>query len=237
MTDFEARARRFVQANYPQAEAAFLGGSAASGDANDSSDLDVLVVLPARWRDVAFIETVTFEGQLVEAFVYGAAGLQIWLEKGRSESRPVVDRLIAQGLPLIDGDVAQRLASTSREVVAAGPAPCEAVQLDLRRYSLSALVDDLAGAADPGTRTVLMATAWREAAELALVANRNWLGTGKWLLRELRSRPDDFGLVAWADSGGTDADELSSGCRRVLESAGGYLQDGLVRGVKPRDLS
>ena len=68
MTDFAARARRFVVAHYPQALAAFLGGSAASGDATDSSDLDILVVLPDEWASASFVETVTHEGQLVEAF-------------------------------------------------------------------------------------------------------------------------------------------------------------------------
>ncbi len=89
MTDLAGRARSFVLASYPQASAAFLGGSAASGDATEKSDLDIVVVLPDDWSSTSFVETTTYEGQLVEAFVYGGEALQSWLDKGRSEARPV----------------------------------------------------------------------------------------------------------------------------------------------------
>ncbi|WP_150460258.1 nucleotidyltransferase domain-containing protein [Nesterenkonia ebinurensis] len=64
-------ARSFVGVNFPQGRAAFLGGSAASGGATASSDLDILIVLPDEWSSTSFVETTTYEGQLVEAFVYG----------------------------------------------------------------------------------------------------------------------------------------------------------------------
>jgi len=65
-----------VQATYPQACAAFSGGSAASGDATESSDLDLLVVLPDEWSAISFVESLRYEGQLVEAFVYRRDGLR-----------------------------------------------------------------------------------------------------------------------------------------------------------------
>lgn len=145
MTNFEERAWSFVQANYPQACAAFLGGSAASGEANELSDLDILVVLPDEWSSTSFVETTSHEGQLVEAFVYGRDALEIWLNKGRAEARPVLDRLIGQGVPLVQGDVAESLATASRMILDAGPETTDPHQMRLRRYSLSALVDDLGG--------------------------------------------------------------------------------------------
>lgn len=101
VTDFVGRAHSFVAANYPQAVAAFLGCGAASEEATESSDLDILIVLPDEWASFSFVETTTFECQLVEAFVYGRVGLRSWLEKGRRKGRPVLDRLIAHGVTLI----------------------------------------------------------------------------------------------------------------------------------------
>src|SRR5690606_8570985 len=184
MTDFVARARSFVAASYPQAGAAFLGGSAATEDATESADLDILVILPDEWASTAFVETTMYEGQLVEVFVYGRDALRSWSEKGRAEARPVLDRLIAYGVPLVDGKTAERLVSASRRALDAGPAPIDPSRLRLLRYSLSALVDDVADAEDPGILTVTMHRAWKEAAELALLSSRCWIGTGKWLLRE-----------------------------------------------------
>lgn len=124
----------------------------------------------------------------------------------------------------------------SRMVLDAGPRNMDLDQLSLRRYSLSGVVDDMEDCADPGGRAVLMATAWREAAELALLSTHCWIGTGKWLLRELRASGDLFGLAAWVDGGAADDRALAEKCRAVLDSTGGYLQDGFIRGEKPGNL-
>lgn len=83
---------------------------------------------------------------------------------------------------------------------------------------------------------MVMATAWREAAELALLSANGWIGSGKWLLRELRASGDPFGLGMWVDSEGDDGTVVADRCRAVLDSVGGYLQEGFIRGEKPSDL-
>lgn len=244
--DATRRAQAFLGQEHPVAEAAFLGGSAATDEATEGSDLDILIVLPERWSPAAFVQTTRFEGQLVEAFVYGPASLQVWLEKGRADHRPVLDRLIAESIPLTDNALTRELARTSQEVLAAGPAAADPEDLQRRRYSLSAAVDDLAdrGCSPPSAETAVLAwTVWREAAELALLTDRQWLGTGKWLVRELRRHGNHFALVAWAEAAspgalgsapqGADLAELARG---VLGSAGGYLQEGYLRGERPPDL-
>jgi len=181
--------------------------------------------------DVSYVETTTHEGWLVEAFVYSPDAVQRWLQKGRDERRPVLDALAATGLALTGNDETQAWAERARAVLAAGPGEPDPEEVDVRRYTLSALLDDLE-CADPGERYVVAATAFREAAELTLLVQRRWLGSGKWLVRNLRSA-DDHGLVAWA-AGVHDPAELAAICRAVLTAAGGYLQSGFVRGERPR---
>lgn len=204
-------------------------------DATDSSDLDILVVLPDQWSETAFVETTRFEGQLVEVFAYGSSALQLWLARGRSERRPVLDKLMGEGVPLLGGMAAESLGMQSRQVLRDGPGATDPAELRSRAYSLSAVLDDLVDATNNGERFVLTATAWKEAAELALVVRQRWLGTGKWLLRELAAGPDEFGLVAWV-GGAHDQADLVQCVRAVLEAAGGYVQAGFVRGHRPPGL-
>lgn len=235
------RARTFLDREFPQADAAFLGGSAATGEATPTSDLDVLIVLPAPWEDVAFVETTRHEGRLVEAFVYGRSALPGWLDRGRVLRRPVLDRLIVGGLPLTDTALTRELADRSRAALAAGPEAPDEDELRRRRYSLSSGLDDLVDRladehSDTGERAVLAWAVWRESAELSLLASRRWLGTGKWLLRELRREGGDCGLAAWADAPVPDPERLVRLSRRVLELSGGYLQEGMLRGNRPTGL-
>lgn len=233
------RAVRFVRQEFATAEAGFLGGSVASGHATATSDLDVLVVLPERWRDAAFVHTTRFEGQLVETFGYGRAGLADWLAKGRADRRPVLDRLIAEGLPLLSGPLTEQLRQESRAALDAGPDPADPDDLARRAYSISAHLDDLADrggtGTDPAETRILTWAVWQECAELSLLAGRRWLGTGKWLVREVRAGGDPFGLAAWAEHT-QGLPQLLRIAREVLEQVGGYRQEGFLRGTRPPDL-
>lgn len=231
MTDASTAARDFVQQHYPNAQAAYLGGSAATGRATPTSDLDILVVLPEGPDDISFVETTTHAGWLVEAFVYTPAAAHRWLERGRAQRRPVLDSLIGNGIALTDTPETAQWAERSRRILATGPPEAEASEIDGRRYLLSALVDDLEGEPPSVERYVVQADAFRVAAELALLVDQQWLGTGKWLVRNLQDQ-DDHGLLRWADSP-HDVSTLVAICRRVLDAAGGYLQDGFVRGQRP----
>jgi len=183
MTSPLSAARAFVEEHYPDAVMAFLGGSAATGTATATSDLDVLILLRDDFGDVAFVETTTHQGWLVEAFVYGPVAAEHWIRRGREERRPVLDTLAASGLVLTGNAQARDWAEHARRVLAVGPGAPEPADVDRRRYGLSSLVDDLEGSGDPAESYVIAATAWREAAELALLATDRWLATGKWLIR------------------------------------------------------
>jgi hypothetical protein len=148
----------------------------------------------------------------------------------------VLDRLIAGGVALTDNAPTPALAEASREMLAAGPSALTSDELRLRAYTLSGLLDDLADSTEPGERFLSLTVAGREAAELALLLDRGWLGTGKWLLRELRRTRDRFGLVEWAASSEHDVGNLLAAGHAVLEASGGYLQNGFIRGQLPPGL-
>lgn len=85
-------ARRFVSRAYPEAASAILGGSVADSTATATSDLD----FPADSSvNAAYVKTLSFDGWLVEAFVYGPSGWREWVQKGRDDRRPVLDSIAA----------------------------------------------------------------------------------------------------------------------------------------------
>jgi hypothetical protein len=59
--------------------------------------------------------------------------------------------------------------------------------LALARYSLTDLLDDLAGGALGGLLDAVAVEVWRGTAELLLAGAEWWSGTGKWLIREVEA--------------------------------------------------
>jgi hypothetical protein len=109
-------------------------------------------------------------------------------------------------------------------VLAAGPPGPGQAELELGRYGLSDLFDDLAGSADLGESAVIAWNLWSATAELALVLTGHWVGTGKWLLRELRAADPVF--ASRMTGALTDPAALAALAREVLDQAGGPLWDG-----------
>jgi len=133
--------------------------------------------------------------------------------------------MCADGVLLADADgTAASVLSQARAVLTAGPPGPSLAELDRRRYELSDLLDDLAGATDDGERAIICACVVRETAELALLAGGHWLGSGKWLLRELRAAdPRLAGKLIAAREDPAALGHLADG---VLDRAGGRLWAG-----------
>ncbi|WP_432394548.1 hypothetical protein ACRQ5B_13200 [Pseudarthrobacter sp. L19] len=225
-----ASARAFVGEVHPEAAAAALAGSIPAGRGTDTSDLDV--VLYYADRTVNYAETLRYDGWLVESFVYGPEGIEEWFAKEAGLRRPVALDMWATGLPLMGEDVADQLRDKAGAILDAGPAPLDPYQRDDLRYGLTAAIDDLRGNPAPEEALAVMADVFVRSAELLLFANNGWLGTGKWLVRRLGSldRPEATDLIGWAESAERSGDELCRVASAVLDSVGGALQEGHVRG-------
>jgi hypothetical protein len=117
-------------------------------------------------------------------------------------------------------------------VLEAGPTPLTHGERQWARYCLTDLLDDLIHATDPGEQTVIAATAWTTAAHQALALSDHWIGSGKWLLRELRDL-DQRLADRWLAAHGNAA-AIGSLIRDILDHHGGPLFDGYhVPGERP----
>lgn len=229
-----ADARALVADRLPDAVAAYLGSGVLSGRRTTTSDLDIVVVVdrpPAPFR-----ESLRWREWPVELFVHDHVSLPEFFGRDARRRRPTLARMVADGVALTDRDgVAAQYQDQARAVLAAGPPVLTVAELELCRYGITDLLDDLAGSCDDGEIAVISWTLWRLTAELALLLAGSWLGTGKWLLRELRAAEPALAaeLLAAMDS----PDRLIAAADQVLGQAGGRLWTGYRVSAPSRDPS
>jgi hypothetical protein len=225
-------ARALVAERFPEAVQAWLAGSTTTGVATRTSDLDVTVL---RDDGEVYRESVQYAGWPVELFVHTPASVRHFVAKDLQRRHPTMARLVASGVPLLGdggGDVRRHCAA----VLERGPGPVPAEELELMRYGLTDLLDDLADVG-PGPEAAAVAIGvWRATAELALSLAETWCGTGKWLVRELRALDERDGthLTTALDTAlrralAGEGRSLVSVADDVLERCGGRHWAGLHR--------
>jgi hypothetical protein len=225
-------ARALVDERFPEAVQAWLAGSTTTGSATETSDLDITVL---RDDGDVYRESERYAGWPVELFVHTPASVQHFVAKDLERRHPTMARLIACGVPLL-GDGGADVRTECEAVLERGPGPVPAEDLELMRYGLSDLLDDLTDVG-PGPEAAAVAIGvWRATAELALAHAETWSGTGKWLVRELRALDERDGthLTTALDTALRRAltDERSSlvaVADEVLERCGGRYWAGLHR--------
>ncbi|MFG1908337.1 nucleotidyltransferase domain-containing protein [Kribbella sp. NPDC048928] len=174
-------ARQLVSELYPDARAAWLGGSVARGDATPTSDLDITVLQDGP----ALRKSIEYGGWPVELFVHTEKSLRYFADKDQARRQPTMMRLVGESVVLLDTDGSgARLQQDFLAEVAAGPRPLTADELSLLRYTITDLLEDLASAVGD-VQLAIKSVLWQEAARLLLTGSGHWSGTGKGLLREL----------------------------------------------------
>lgn len=211
-------ARNLVTELYPDARAAWLGGSVAQGNARPTSDLDITVLLdgpPAPRR-----KSLRYADWPVELFVHTEKSLRFFADKDQVRRQPTMLRLVGESVVLLDTDGSgARLQEQYLAEVHAGPAPLSAAELDLLRYTITNLLDDLADASG-AERLAIASFLWQDAARLLLTGAGRWSGTGKGLLREVAAYDGQHGTDY---AGSLLDDRLVAAVDRILALYGGRL--------------
>ncbi len=217
-------ARALVSEHFPAARAAFLGGGVLSARRTATSDLDIVVIV-AESAAAPFRQSLTWRGWPAEVFVQHQSTIAAWFAKDTARRRPTLARMCTSGVILADADgTGARVRDQALAVLEEGPPPPTARELAWCRYGLTDLLDDLAGSTDPAETAVIGWYVFEAVAELALLLAGSWLGSGKWLLRELRAADPVLAgeLVAARDQPA----ELTRIADAVLARAGGRLWAG-----------
>jgi hypothetical protein len=234
-------ARALVAERFPDVIAAFLGDSVLTAWRTATSDLDIVVLVAG--EPAPFREMLEYRSWLVELFVHTPASLAHYLAEEIAARRSPLLHMCGRGTVLADVDgAATRIQEDARSRLDAGPAPASATELEDRRYGLSSLLDDLVGVQDPDELVFIASRLLTAATELVLLTHRSWLGTGKWLMRQLRQTDavlaERLLSAHRAAVGGSRREPLQQVVQDILDGAGGRLMAGYRRqGVTPSPTS
>lgn len=231
-------ARALVVERFPLARQAWLAGSVVRGEATETSDLDIPVLLddadPHR-------ETLTYRGWLVEVFVHTEESIYRFLARDVARRRPTLARMVSTGVPLLPPEGgAEIIRKECADLLARGPQPLTDLDLAHMRYALTDQLDDLAGGALPPILDAIIIDIWRGCLELVLARAGRWSGSGKWLVREVQALDLDEGSdyarglhSALHEALSGDHRALTRMADEILLGAGGRLADGFELAAPP----
>jgi hypothetical protein len=185
-------AQRIVGERFPNVIAAFLAGSALTSRRTETSDLDIVVVLPG--PPAPFRETLRLYGWVVELFVQTPTSLEYYWDLEAKGWRSILLRMCADShIVATTGSSAADIQVEARRLLTAGQPLVSSEKLLYRRYALTDLLDDFRGTTDL-TELVFISSALLSAAgKLILLSEGRWLGSSKWLSRHLADL--DAGLL------------------------------------------
>ncbi|GAA3130326.1 hypothetical protein JOF29_007173 [Kribbella aluminosa] len=222
--------RTLIEDRYPQAVQALLGGSAAAERLTETSDLDVTVLLP---DTTVCRQALTYAGWPIELFVHTEESVRRFVQLDAAKRQPSMARLVARSIPVLPGDGGAVLRAYCSALLEEGPAPLSEDEMQLARYILTDLLDDLDGGASRPAMDAVVVEVWRRAAELLLASERRWSGSGKWLVREIEALDAAAGSrFATRFHGSLEAavngrpDNLVRLVDEILGRVGGRLRDG-----------
>ena len=182
-----ARAARLVASAYPDALAAIIGGSFATGRQTASSDIDLLLLfghVEAAWRN-----TIVYEGQTVELFAHDLGTFRYFCEEIDAPRGTVpLAMMVIEGENILAASTQhQQLLALAQASHAAGPPPLDTNNLRQRRYAITNALEDLVDSCHPGEAMAVACSLYGMLADLHLRAAGQWSGGGKHLFRRLHT--------------------------------------------------
>ena len=232
---FVRQARALVHERFPEADAAFLGGSAAAGTATPTSDLDIAVLRPTG-HETFRNTTRERNGRIVEWFVHTPETVDRFLDP--SDRRAIMAHLYGRGVVLVSkNSAADDVAAKARAILTAGPPRRDAQELEALRYSLTDAYDDLTDAKNEHEQIATACCVGEIAANLLCELRGTWTARGKWLPRRVREADPELGprlTDAWLTLSRTGhATPLLDVVSTLLNESGGPLREGFRRTAPP----
>ncbi|CDG84651.1 nucleotidyltransferase domain-containing protein [Janthinobacterium agaricidamnosum] len=183
--DATAIAHAFVREHYPHAQAAIIGGSFANGINTPSSDIDLLLLFEQvehAWRS-----TLTEQGQVIELYVHDRTTFDYFCRQvDRPQGRIPLAMMVIEGKNILPANQAHAsLLALANEIHAAGPPFLDGEELELRRYEITTLLEDLIDSSNQYEALAVAARLYQSLADLQVRRRDAWSGQGKHLFRRL----------------------------------------------------
>lgn len=214
---------------FTKAKVMFAAGSLVRGDGNEKSDIDCYVVFDAKDCPQAYRETIIFQDYICEIFIQNEYSWKYFTAKEPDDGEAVVQSMVMEGIPFGDQEFARMLKERMKEIHDKGPTPWSDDKIQMGRYSITDLMDDLPGKNEYeqiGTLSVLH----QKLGNFYLRANNQWSGSRKSLDRILRGYnpeyADKYGKAFELAFKQNDLSLLEKLVDETLAPFGGRLMDG-----------
>lgn len=227
-----AAARTFVATHFPDCGAALLAGSVVRGEATETSDLDIIIfddTLVSSYRE-SFIES----GLRIELFAHNLTSYREFFEQDCLRAIPSLPRMVTEGIVLIDTGIIEDIKREAGNLLDDGPEPWSDETIEMKRYFLTDVLDDLTGCTNRAEGLFIASTLATLVCEFILRTNRQWIGSSKWTYRAL-DRHDAEAARELADAlecyyQTNETDALIRYVDKTLSPFGGRLFAGFSRG-------
>lgn len=227
-------AKKIVDEQYPDCDAALLAGSIVRGEGTKTSDLDLVVFDFS--IDNGYRESFYSLNWPVEAFVHNKNSYNHFVEKDLQRARPSLPRMMTEGIPVKGSEHIHPLKEEAAELISKGPEQWDQSQIDLMRYGITDALEDLKGATNRAEAIFTVNLLADQIHEFYLRTNQQWIGHGKWVIRALRSYDEEFAkkytraFDQYYRTG--EKNEIQTIVEHVLEPHGGFLFEGYSAGKK-----
>ncbi|KGI85286.1 nucleotidyltransferase [Exiguobacterium mexicanum] len=176
-------AKTFVKTHFPHCRAALLAGSVVRGEATETSDLDIVIfddTLVSSFRE-SFIES----GWRIELFAHNLTSYRTFFEQDCRRAIPSLPRMVTEGIVMKDTDVIENIKREARALLDSGPEAWADETIEMKRYFLTDVLDDLIGCTSRAEGLFIASTLAALVCEFILRTNRQWMGSSKWTYRAL----------------------------------------------------
>jgi len=214
-----------IQEKYSKANVIFWAGSIARGAGSDSSDLDCVVFFEK--IDHAYREAIIYQGWPIDIFVHDKDTFRYFVESIDLPSyMPALPVMVAEGVQVFgdikEGDLIKNMASTYLKQLPV----LSSIQIDMRRFTLTDLVDDLKECPDEFERLAIIQEIYKQSAELYLLFNNQWIGKGKQLMRFLSEKDPVIAREFYYAFYSQQTDRIVDHVTKILNLCGGPLWNG-----------
>lgn len=222
-------AKKALLIHYPDSAGGFVSGSIIRGDATSTSDIDIAVLYAEPFDDIHRFST-TVDQWPIEFFVHNKNAQDFYFEKDRLRGMCVMPTIVGTGviIPAANKLLVNQQAK-ALEIVRQGPPILTSEAIDLGRYTVTDMIDDLVGTEDTGHRNATLSQLHNRLGDFYLRSQAKWSGEGKSLIRMIDDVDTTFCnefvrsfQVAFSSKSN---DEILNLVKVILQPYGGFLRD------------
>lgn len=231
MTDrpdhFELAQKVFAE-RFADAHCAFVAGSVIRGEHTATSDIDMIVIY-ADEDSPSYRDSQLIEGWPFEFFVHNLPASEYFFQKDVKRGSCATMTMVRDGIVIPEETaISNALKDHARKLIDAGPEKLDENAIDMRRYGITDLLDDIAAPRNDEEVQASLNLLYERLGDFYLRANGCWSGFGKMLPRLIRRRDAELADDFTAAFAANDIDAIQALADRILEPHGGRLWAGFT---------